>query len=78
MYIGKEANKIENNLSGLNISRVNVYNREALVRDKIVSITLKDALDKRIPRRTYYRLRRTAVEDGDVKLRGKTKTKLIL
>ena len=76
IYIGKEANKIEGNLSGLDTNRVNVYNREALVRDKIVSMTLKDAKKRGIPRRIYYRLRKASQKGKTIKLRNKTLKKV--
>lgn len=77
IYIGKEANKIENNLSGLDANRVNVYNRDALAREKIASMSLKDVLKFGVPKRTYYRLRKAAWEGKYVSLKKKTMKRLI-
>ena len=53
-----------------------MYNREALVRDKIVSMTLKDAKKLGIPRRTFYRLKKNLRERKEVRLRRKIRYKL--
>ncbi len=77
IYIGKEANKIENNLSGLDTGRVSVYNREALIKNKIASMTLKDAKKLGIPRRTFFRLKKYIRKGKFLKLRNRTKKRII-
>ena len=77
LYIGKEANKIKNNLSGLDASRVNVYNRDAIAMENIGSMTLKYALDIGLPKRTFYRLKKNVNCDKVAKLREKTQIRLI-
>lgn len=72
IYIGKEANKIENNLSGLNTGKVSVYNRDALIKDKISPMTLKEAVKRGIPKRTFYRLKTDAKNGKHTKLKKKT------
>ncbi len=54
-----------------------MYNREALVRDKIVSMTLKDAKKLGIPRRTLYRLKGKLKTGNKIKIRSKTKAEIV-
>lgn len=72
IYIGKEANKIENNLSGLDASRVNVYNRDAIAKEKVASMALKNARKLDIPRSTFYWLKKQAKDSSAIKFRKKT------
>lgn len=76
IYIGKETNRVEENMSGLEAPTVHTYHSKNELRKKIQDLTLKDAKALGIPNRTFYRLRK-AVKDGkNVRVRRKTKTKI--
>jgi hypothetical protein len=74
--IGKEADKIEDNMSGLSKIDQNIYNNPKEIISKILSMTLEDALKAGISRMGYYKLVKEAKKGKLLNLRDKTLRRL--
>ena len=76
VYIGKEASNIK--MTGVvdNV-RYETYTSDEEISEKIRFMTLKDAKKLGIPKTTYYRLRKTLGKWKEVRLKRKTKGRLV-
>ena len=72
IYIGKEANRIEENTAGLEAPITEVYQSKADLRKKILGLTLDEAKELRVSKRTFYRLKDKVSNGKVIKLRNKT------
>jgi hypothetical protein len=75
VYIGKEADKIEESLSGLSKINQNTYNNPKDI-EKVLSLTWKEVKTCGIPESQFYALKKQLREGKRLKLSSKTLKKL--
>ncbi len=75
-YIGKEANRIDDNISGLDKMRVNSYNNTASFEKIILTKNWSDIKQCGIPESQFYAMRKQLQAGKRLKLSSKTKTRL--
>ena len=76
VYVGKEGDKIEQNLSGLGKVNYNIYRNPKDVITKILSLSCKDAKQLGISKGQYYNLINNARNGKLSKLKNKTLKRL--
>jgi hypothetical protein len=76
VYIGKEGDQIEQNLSGLGKVNYNTYRNPKDILSKILSLSWKDANKAGVSKREYYNLIRDAKKGNLPNLRNKTLRRL--
>ncbi len=77
VYTGKEANNIER--TGIvDDVRYETYMSDEDLLERITSMSLEEAKNLGIPRRTFYRLRKASQKGKTIKLRNKTNRKICL
>ncbi len=75
VYIGKEASNLER--TGIvDDVRYETYTSDEDLLERITSLSLEEAKNLGIPRRTFYRLKKNLREWKEVRLRRKTRYKL--
>ena len=77
VYTSKEANNIER--TGIvDDVRYETYMSDEDLLERITSMSLEEAKNLGIPRRTFYRLRKASQKGKTIKLRNKTNRKICL
>ena len=75
VYIGKEASNLER--TGIvDDVRYETYTSDEDLLERITSLSLEEAKNLGIPRRTFYRLKKNLREQKEVRLRRKTRYKM--